>query len=220
MAATVYSGSYAVWYSTGSSTACTNGTFMNSTQIDNLYAGKVPTSSSTIVSSWTWKRLFTSADDSATLTREGATLDLKTQEEGLRGVIATDPDKYVLEIPIADMVVENFKKFLNINSAFYSSSGTVVPINTAEVGIDSMDYGVPILITHKKFATNASLDIPTLGSDPLAFCFINGGLADRNFTISLNPKGQQIQNVRIAFAQETGTSYSLAGAMGLLTASS
>jgi hypothetical protein len=219
MAATVYTGSYAVFYSTGSSTATATGVYMNSTQIDNLYAGKVPTSSGTVVTAWTWKRLFTSADDSATLSREGTTLDLKTQEEGLRGVVATDPDKYVLEIPVADIIAENFRKFLNINSAYHSSSGTIIPINTAEVGIDSMDYGVPMLIMNKKYATNTDMDVPTF-TDPNAWCFINGGLADRNFTVNLNPKAQQIFNVRIAFSQESGTSYSLAGCFGALTASS
>lgn len=226
MASTVKAGGYAIFAGAGSSTT-SNGAF-NSTMIDNLYGGKVPTSSGTVA--YSWRRIFTSANEAATLTREGETLDLTTQEEGLKGVIVSAPDKYSLEIPVADIIPQNFSELFILNSAFWSSSvsNTIIPVSLSQNGIDLMDYGRPFLLIDKAYqalSTQSDMNIPyvsTGGSDPNMVCFIKGGLADRNYTLTFGPKDQQIMNCKLTFAQCTSThstGMTFAYVQGLLVAS-
>ncbi len=212
MASTVKTGSYAIFAGVGSSTT-SNGAF-NSTMIDNLYAGDVPTSSGTVP--YTWRRLFTSADEAATFTREGEVLDVTTQEEGLKKVVVTSPDKVTLEVPVADIIMQNFTELMLIDTGSWSSSvsNTIIPVSLGEVGADLLAYGRPFLLIDKSYqalSTSADANVPfvpssSLGTgDPLAMCFINGGLADRNYSLAFGPKGQQILNVRLAFSEESST---------------
>jgi hypothetical protein len=230
MASNVKTGGYAIFAGVGSSTT-SNGAF-NSTMIDNLFVGKVPTSSGTVA--YTWRRLFTSADEGATITREGETLDLMTQEEGLKKVVISSPDKYTLEVPVADIIMQNFSELFILNTSYWSSSvsNAMIPVSLSQVGSDMLSYGRPFLIIDKAYqalSTNASMDVPFMPSssigtgDPLAMCFIKGGLADRNYTISIGPKSQQILNAKFTFAQVSSTATggnTFAFSQGLLVASS
>jgi hypothetical protein len=224
MASTPKTGSYAIFAGVGSSTT-SNGAF-NSTMIDNLYAGKVPTSSGTVA--YTWRRIFTSADEAATFSREGETIDITTQEEGLKKVVVVSPDKVTLEIQVADVIMQNFSELYITNIAYWSSSvsNSVIPVSLSAVGVDLMSYGRPYLLIDKAYqalSTSADMNVPYVsssGTDPLMMCFINGGLADRNYTLSFGPKTQQIMNAKLAFTQESGNIYTFAYTQGLLTASS
>lgn len=224
MASTVKTGSYAIFAGVGSSTT-SNGAF-NATQIDNLYAGKVPTSSGAIA--YTWRRLFTSSDEAATFTREGEVLDVMTQEEGLKKIVVTAPDKVMLELPVADVIMQNFSELYIINTAFWTSSvsNSIVPVSLSAVGTDLLNYGRPYLLIDNAYqsqSTSADMNVPyvkTTATDPLMMCFINGGLADRNYSLSFGPKGQQILNAKLAFSQESGNTYTFAYTQGALIASS
>jgi hypothetical protein len=112
--------------------------------------------------------------------------------------------------------MQNFSELMLMNTAFWSSSvsNTYIPVSLSEVGKDMLSYGKPILVIDKAYqalSTSANPDVPFMPSssmgtgDPTAMCFINGGLADRNFSLSLSPKGMQILNVRLAFSQESST---------------
>jgi len=209
MASTVKTGSYAIFAGVGSSTT-TNGAF-NSTMIDNLFVGKVPTSSGAVA--YTWRRVFTSADEAATLSREGEVLDLMTQEEGLKKVVVTAPDKINLEIPVADVIMQNFSELYITNTAYWSSSvsNSIIPVSLSQVGTDLLSYGRPYLVIDKAYqalSTSADMNVPNItstGTDPLMMCFIKGGLADRNYTLSFGPKAAQIMNCKLTFAQVSST---------------
>lgn len=209
MASTVKTGSYALFAGVGSSTT-SNGAF-NSTMIDNLYAGKVPTSSGVVA--YTWRRLFTSADEAATFTREGEVLDMMTQEEGLKKTVIVSPDKCSLEFPCSDVVMQNFSELFITNTAYWTSSvsNSIIPVSLSAVGTDLLSYGRPYLLIDRAYqalSTSADLNVPYVSSsnpDPLAMCFIKGGLADRNYSLSFGPKTAQVLNVKLAFAQVSST---------------
>jgi hypothetical protein len=211
MPSTVDIGSYALFI--GSSA-------LSNTAVDLVTAGKIPTSSGL---SYSYSRIYTAVDSGATLERSGSNLVLKTQEEGPKENIITDVTQWTLKIPVADVSVSTWRKLMVLNQSYYSSSGTVIPINFNEIGQDLWQNTVPFLLIHKNYQTSTDPNIPTIGTsgDPAAMFFTAGGLLDQNMSIEYDPKSQQIFNLTIGFKSSTGATGTDVGAVfGLLVASS
>jgi len=190
MASNVAAGAYAVWYY--------KGTLTNAQKVA-VRTGKIP-----VVSSSNWSRLFTSLTDSASIEREGETLDLGTQEEGILKTIVSAVDTWTVNIPIADVSVVNAKRFMMLNPAFATSSGTGVRIDGSYIGTDLSSYGDMIVIANKNYA-GTSYNKPTL-TDPNAFVFVNAYAADRAGSFNYDPGAQQIYNVALRCTALTSSS--------------
>lgn len=193
MASNVASGAYAIWFYKGT---------LTNTQKLNVRSGKIP-----VLTSSNWERLFTSATDAASIERTGETIDLATQEEGVKRVIISAEDTWVVNIPIADISVANAKRFVMMNPAFATSSGTGVRIDGSYVGTDLSSYGNLIVVANKAYA-GTNFNTPTL-TDPNAFVFANACEGNRAGTFSYDPGAQQMYNVSLrctAINSSSGTS--------------
>lgn len=213
MASTVLSGAYAVYQYSSQ---------LNGTQIDLVVTGAVPTSSS----AGSYTRLFTSAEDGMTISRESETLDLLTQEEGLKATVITGSEVYKITVPVANMEMATFRDLLQLNpsTAYYGTTETAIPLRGDYQGTDLLANGLPLLIQNKNYVPSTQArDVPLLGtgSDPLAWFFCKAGLADRNMEVTYDPNTQKIQNIVFSCGSVDGTSEtSVLGVNGALTASS
>lgn len=209
MAATVDTGSYAVFqYSSGFSPY----------QVDRIFAGAVPTTSGY---TGTWARLFTSVDAAASVSIEGEQIDLQTQEDGILSTVLTAADKWTLNMGIADITANTFKKLLQLNPGYFSSSGTGFPLNANLTGTDLLVNGLPIMIVHKSYqnaSTETDINIP-VKTDPNTFVFCKAGLGDRNLSFSYDPKAQQVFDITLTAVNTTGlTNSNVLGWYGAVTA--
>jgi hypothetical protein len=208
MASTVLTGSYCVFeYSSQ----------LNGEQIDSVKGGAVPTSSS----AGSYTRLFTSAEDGMTISRESEVLDLLTQEEGLKSSVITGSEVWTITVPIANIDVDTYRDLLQLNpsTAYYGTTEAVVPLEGDYQGTDLLENGMPLLIYHKSYHTG-DRDVPVVGTggDPNSWFFNKAGLADRNMEVTFDPNSQQIQNVVFKAASVDGTSEtSVVGVYGALT---
>lgn len=205
MASNVASGAYGVWYYKST---------LSNADLLNVRAGKIPATTAA-----SWLRIFTSMTDGATLSRDGSTIELGTQEEGITGIVISDVDRWTLEIPIADISVDNAKLFMMLNPAYASSSGTGVRIDGSYIGTDLMDYGYLMVIANKAYAST-NTDTPPI-TDPNAFVFVNGVANNRAASISYDPASQQMYNVSLGFtAIASSSGESCFGYHGTLTTTS
>ena len=190
MASNVATGAYGVWY--------WNAALTNAQKLA-VRTGKIPPTAGA-----SWVRLYTAMTDGASIDRDGSTLDVGTQEEGVKGTYISDVDKWTMTIPIADISVTNAKKFMMLNPAYASSSGTGVRIDGSYVGTDLMDYGYLMVVANKAYA-GTSVNVPPL-TDPNAFVFVNGVNNSRSASIAYDPAAQQMYNVTLGFSAVTSSS--------------
>lgn len=192
---TVSIGSYAVFqYSSA----------LNPNQVDNLFAGQVPTTSN---STGSWTRLYTSFDTAASIDCAGNVVNLFTQEEGLKGIAVISPDVWTLKSGIADMNIDTYKKILQLAPTYFSSSGTGFPINSNITGTDLLTNGLPIMVVHNKYQnlSTGSINTPVI-TDPLTWVFSKMGIGERNFSIPYDPQRQQVIDFTLTAINCTGTS--------------
>lgn len=191
---------------------------LNGAQIDNIYAGQIPTSSN---STGSWTRLYTSFDNAAAIECAGNTVDLMTQEEGLKGVAVIEPDVWTLKSGIADLNIDTYKKILQMNPSYSTSTGTGFPMNSNITGTDLLTNGLPILVVHKNYqnlSTAASINTPVL-TDPLSFIFCKMGIGERKIAISYDPKKQQVIDFTMKAINQDGTTQkNVMGYFGTITA--
>ena len=176
-------------------------------QIDAVFAGGVPTSSN---STGTWTRVYESADAGGTLNFDGPSVDLKTLEEGLRAAVITGPDKVTLNIPVADLSSQTFKKLLQLSPTQYSSSGAFMNLNSNLTGTNLLANGLPMVVIHKSYqnlSTAASINTP-VWTDPNTAFFCWAGVGERKIAISYDPTKQQIMDVNMTMINVNGSSYS------------
>lgn len=191
---------------------------LNAQQVDNAYLGQVPTTSN---STGTWTRLYTSFDNAAMIECNGNTVDLMTQEEGLKGVAVITPDTWTIKSGIADMSYSAYRTLLQLNPLYTTNTtATGQPLNSSIVGTDLLTNGLPILVVHKSYQnlSTGSINTPVV-TDPMSFFFCKAGLGERKISIGYDPKKQQVVDYTLKTINCTGSSYTnVMGYFGTITA--
>lgn len=191
---------------------------LNAASIDLAYAGKIPTTTNS--TSFSWTRIYTSHDKSASINCNGSVTEGQTQENGILNVWINAADKVTINSGVADMSFESYRTLLMINPTYATSSGTGMPLNFNHIGKDLMDYGFPLLVVHKSYQdlSTGGIDTPVL-TDPMAFFFTKVGLSDRKYTVPYDPTKQQVVDFTLTAVNVDGTTYTnVGGYFGTLTA--
>jgi len=81
-----------------------------------------------------------------------------------------------------------------------------MPLNANLTGTDLLSNGLPIMVVHKSYqnlSTGTDINVP-VKSDPNSFVFCKAGLGERSFTVSYDPKAQQIFDISLTAVNCTG----------------
>ena len=167
-------------------------------QIDSVYGAALPVSTST--TPYEWLQLRTKG--TLTLSRSGETLDLENEQEGLVDVIISSRDDWTLKFDISEISAKMFFNMLGLtpNTAIdFATTDTSrsIPLNNS--GVSMQTNGFPVFFYRRQYDATNLTDDPKVGtgSDPLAYCFTKGVLADRTLELAYDAKGQMVASITI-----------------------
>lgn len=197
-------------------------TAFSASQIDSVYGGAIPLPTSGTV--YNWIQIRKGMDGKITLDRDGATIDIGNDVDGLTDVIITDIDKWTLNFENAQID----KNFLWSLGGFdpsiamdFAPSATVKGLKGSYIGTSMITNGVPGLLYRSKYDPTNTTDVPKVGngSDPVAFAICKLVLVDRKISLNYDAKGQLLVSCSMrAVSVDGSTNKGVLGANGALTA--
>jgi hypothetical protein len=133
----------------------------------------------------------------ATLAREGATIDLDNDVDGLTDVVISEIDKWTLQMDITQIDKDMFFNLTGLDptkALQFPSSLPGIGGRLSYIGTSMLANGFPVLMIRQKYDAGNTGNVPKLGSgsDPLAWCWFKMVLADRKLQLKYDPKGQLI----------------------------
>lgn len=165
-----------------------------------------------------WKQIFTNGDVSLRFQRE--TINLTTNQEGIRKILFSSFDTVEVEIPIADVSYENVVSLIGINPVDTSTTQNVKKLSGSYFGVDATQNTFSLLIYHLSYDPDNNTNTPKLGigSDPMAivlFSVVNVSGVELAYT----PDAQQIIRVTFRAVSVDGiTQKGVVGAIGSFVA--
>lgn len=202
MASNVLTGAYRVFI---------RATVFTPSQIDNAIAttgagaGEIPNTG--------WKQIFTNGNVSIRFSRE--TINLTTNQEGIRKIVFSSPDTVEISIPFADISYETIAKYVRVNPTNITSTPRV-GLRGSYYGADATQNYLPLFIYHLAYDPDNNTDTPKLGtgSDPMAFLFF-GVVPAGEIELAYEPDAQQIFTITFrAISVDGANNKGVVGAFG------